>query len=108
MLGGHRVLLNLGQVDVLARVHLNGKDLGVVWKRPFQLDITGAAQSGVNSVTIDVTNLWTNRLIGDTRLPEDKRITWTNLNPYKANSQLSESGLLGPVIIESTEQVTAN
>jgi hypothetical protein len=68
-----RVVLDLGRVEVLARLTVNGHDLGVVWKEPYRLDITDAVQVGPNRLEIAVTNLWTNRLIGDEFLPvEDK------------------------------------
>jgi len=70
---GRRVVLDLGRVEVLARITVNGHDLGVVWKEPYRLDITDAVQVGPNRLEIAVTNLWTNRLIGDEFLPvEDK------------------------------------
>ena len=37
---GRRLLLDLGDVQNLARVRLNGKDLGVLWKAPYVVDIT--------------------------------------------------------------------
>ena len=64
-----------------------------------------AATPGQNHVEIEVTNLWPNRLIGDQSLPEDKRITWTTYNPYKKDSPLLESGLLGPVEVIRVENV---
>jgi hypothetical protein len=61
--------LNLGEVNVIAKVILNGKDIGVSWIAPHQLNVTNALQEGENSLEIQVTNQWTNRLIGDEKLP---------------------------------------
>jgi hypothetical protein len=60
-----RVFLDLGSVAVVASVVLNDKDMGIVWKRPYLVDITEAIRSGNNRIFIKVTNLWINRLIGD-------------------------------------------
>ena len=97
---GSRLVLDLGRVQVMARVALNGKDLGVLWKTPFQVDITSATGPGANTLEITVANLWPNRLIGDQSLPPEKRIAWTTWSPFKKDSPLLESGLLGPVRCE--------
>ena len=68
---GRRVYLDLGRVEVLAGVTVNGKDLGTVWKEPYRVDITDAAKTGANSVSITVANLWVNRMIADAALPEE-------------------------------------
>jgi hypothetical protein len=68
---GKRLYLDLGAVAVLARVKLNGKDLGILWKPPFRVDITEAAKAGDNALEVEVTNLWINRLIGDEQLPAE-------------------------------------
>ncbi len=65
------VFLDLGRVEVLAEVKVNGKSLGTLWKPPYRLDITESAKPGNNFVEIAVTNLWPNRLIGDEKLPEE-------------------------------------
>jgi len=91
------LLLDVGDITGMARIRVNNKDVGAVWCAPWQVDISDAVQPGSNLLEIDVANLWPNRLIGDKALPERKRITWTTYNPYKADSPLFESGLLGPV-----------
>ena len=68
---GNRLYLDLGDVQVMARVTLNGKDLGTLWKPPFRVDITNVAKVGDNELEIQVVNLWPNRMIGDEQLPED-------------------------------------
>jgi len=94
-----RVFLDLGRVAVMARVSVNGRELGTLWKAPFRLDITSALRPGENRLEIAVANLWVNRLIGDAALPPESRVAWTTWNPYKKDSPLPESGLLGPVTL---------
>lgn len=65
-----RWILDLGSVEVIAEVKLNDTDLGILWTRPYQADITEALQKGLNKLEISVTNLWPNRLIGDEQLPD--------------------------------------
>ena len=101
-----RIYLDLGAVKNLARVTVNGKDLGVLWKPPFRADITEAVHAGSNHLEIKVTNLWPNRLIGDQKLPEAKRITWASVSLYKAGSPLLPSGLLGPVMVIPAQEVS--
>ncbi|MCL4217337.1 MAG: hypothetical protein KJ052_10095, partial [Candidatus Hydrogenedentes bacterium] len=92
-------LLDIGEVHGMARVRLNGQDLGVVWCAPWCVDAADAVQAGQNLLEIDVANLWPNRLIGDKALEPDQQIAWTTWNPYEADSPLLESGLRGPVQI---------
>ncbi|NJN33128.1 MAG: hypothetical protein HC817_01625 [Saprospiraceae bacterium] len=73
-----RITLDLGQVAVAAQVKLNGKDLGVLWKMPFTIDVTEALKNGQNDLEIAVTNLWTNRLIGDERYPDNSGYKFGN------------------------------
>lgn len=72
---GRRAVLSLGDVKNMASVRVNGKTFPVLWKAPFLLDVTPALQKGVNTIEIDVTNLWPNRMIGDEREPDD--IEWS-------------------------------
>jgi hypothetical protein len=108
--------LNLGVVKNLAQVKLNGKDLGVIWTSPWQVNISGSVKKNGNKLEIKVANLWANRLIGDELLPDDGvkdgkwpdwllngtprtsgRYTFTTHRYYKKGDALFESGLLGPV-----------
>ncbi|MCG3196725.1 MAG: hypothetical protein GHCLOJNM_01201 [bacterium] len=97
--GAKRLYLDLGKVHCLARARLNGRDLGVVWCPPWRLGLSGAARAQGNVLEIEVANLWPNRLIGDKRLPSEQQISWTTWNPYKPDSELLPSGLVGPVSI---------
>ncbi|MBT3201770.1 MAG: hypothetical protein HN350_17860 [Phycisphaerales bacterium] len=103
---GGRLYLDLNRVRNVARVRLNGKDLGVVWTAPWRVDITQAVKPKGNKLEIDVINLWPNRLIGDAGLPKEKRLTKTNVGKFKANSPLMPSGLLGPVKLQSASKTT--
>jgi hypothetical protein len=96
---GSDYYLGLGAVKNMARVRLNGQDLGVVWCAPWQVKVTGALRSGKNDLEITVANLWVNRLIGDAGLPESQKKTWTTENPLKRDSAMEPSGLLGPVVL---------
>jgi len=93
--------LDLGEVQVMARVTLNGHDLGVLWKAPFRVDITAVVKPGDNVLEVRVANLWPNRMIGDAALPESQRFTWSSYEPFTKDSPLPKSGLLGPVTIHT-------
>ena len=101
---GAQLWLDLGDVKDLAEVVVNGKSVGVVWKKPFRVDVTNALKSGKNTLEIKVTNLWVNRLIGDQQPGVTKKITYTTMPFYKADSPLLPSGLLGPVKVVSVSK----
>jgi hypothetical protein len=99
------LFLDLGNVEVIARVRLNGKLVGTRWTTPYRLEITDFVKDGELVLQIEVANLWVNRLIGDTNLPEEKRITWSTWkNVYKPDAKLLPSGLIGPVKIFIPQQ----
>ena len=91
-----RVMLDLGKVDMIAAVKLNGKALGTLWCAPYVIDITEALVDGENELEVVVTSTWFNRLVYDAALPEAERKTWTVAGP-SANNKLRETGLMGPV-----------
>jgi len=120
--GDRRLYLDLGWVHVVAQVHVNGRDLGLLWKPPFRADITNAVRSGENKLEVLVTNQWVNRLIGDEQLPPENeyapggnikvipdwylqgkpkppggRTTFATWKHFDKDSPLLASGLVGPV-----------
>ena len=97
---GAACILDLGTVKNMASVKLNGTDLGVVWCEPWRIEIPGGLlRETENTLDVTVANLWINRLIGDSGLPKNKRLTWTTIDAFKPDSPLQPSGLLGPVQI---------
>jgi hypothetical protein len=102
---GRHLELDLGAVANLAEVRLNGRDLGVVWKPPFQVDVTGLVQAAGNRLEVKVVNLWVNRMIGDEKLPEARRYTHANMHKFTASSPLRASGLLGPVRLRAAREM---
>ncbi len=100
---GQRAELDLGRLWTIGEAWLNGKPLGVLWTAPFRVDCTDALREGANELTVEVTNTWFNRLIGDALLPPEKRMTKTNIvmSGDKRWAELTplESGLFGPVRI---------
>jgi hypothetical protein len=110
-------------------VKLNGRNLGILWKAPFAVDISGVAREGKNRLEVKITNLWVNRIIGDEQLPPDVewngaslkgwpdwmtkkqprpktgRYTFTTWKFWNKDSKLLDSGLLGPVRVRSATPV---
>ena len=100
---GAKLWLDLGDVKNIAQVSVNGTPFGIIWKPPFRVDVTSALKAGANTLEIKVTNLWVNRLIGDQQPGVTKKLTYTAMEFYKADSPLLPSGLLGPVLIVRSE-----
>jgi hypothetical protein len=103
-LRNERVFLNLGKLSEIADVWLNGRHLGISWAEPHRFDITSFVKTGENTLKVEVANTWSNRLTGDAITGE--KITNTNIaigykgTPWK-QVPLIESGLLGPVILQT-------
>ena len=95
---GRRCLLRLGEVEKMAIVSINGQAVDTLWAAPYQTDITHHLHRGANTIAIQVTSTWFNRLVYDAGLPLEQRRTWV-INGPAANQSLRPSGLLGPVEI---------
>jgi hypothetical protein len=81
----------------IAEVYINGQPAGVWWQPPFTHDITNLLKDGENRIELKIVNLWPNCLIGDASLPEDQRLTHTNIGKFTEDHPLRPSGLVGPV-----------
>ena len=94
--------LDLGEVHEVAEVSIDGKQLGTAWTYPFRVKIPAKILSkGSHNLEVRVTNVWNNRLVGDSFLDEADRVTRTNIrNKFNKKKPLIPSGLLGPVTLE--------
>jgi hypothetical protein len=96
---GDKIWLDLGAIANIAEVSVNGKDCGTLWTYPYKVAISDALKKGKNTIIIKITNTWANRLIGDQKLPEKEKLTWTTA-PFRLDGNpLLKAGLLGPVTI---------
>ena len=121
--GASAIKLNLGRVEVIAEVLVNGRSAGIAWTTPYQLDVTPLLKPDVNEFEVRTSNLWVNRIVGDRQPGVTKRISFTHedaaslgleqpqtvfdtigaggkafgATPYTANTPLPSSGLIGPV-----------
>ena len=102
---GRVVTLDLGDLESLANVTLNGHDLGCLWSPPYRADVTGLLRPGPNTLQVKVTDTWVNRLIGDVGLPPSQRLTSTTQAFYGATDPLVPSGLFGPVTLTGVDPV---
>ena len=95
-----RFVLDLGKVGCMAEVIVNGRNLGVLWKAPYKVDITEALKPGTNDFEIRVINQWANRIIGDKQPDCQKKYTYSAFEHfYRPDSELLPAGLMGPVDI---------
>ncbi|MCK0532974.1 glycosyl hydrolase [Sphingobium agri] len=121
--GARSIKLDLGQVEVIAEVLVNGRSAGIAWTKPYQIDIAPLLKQGRNKIEVRTSNLWVNRVVGDRQPGVTKRISFTaedapslgfkqpvtvfdtigaggkafGATPYDADTPLPSSGLIGPV-----------
>jgi hypothetical protein len=92
-------LLDLGEVESLATIKLNGQELATLWRLPYRTNITGALKNGTNLLEVEVVNTWWNRVVGDAQ-PNAIPYTWAATRvSWNAASELIPAGLFGPVKI---------
>ena len=130
-------ILDLGNVNIVAEVIINNKNIGISWMPPHHLSLGKYLKGGQNKLEIRLTNQWSNRLIGDERYPPNdgnyklgphratklkmpdwyvnneprpagKRTTFTTAPFYKKDSPLMPSGLIGPVEIKFIKEIKNN
>ncbi|MEX2028737.1 MAG: glycosyl hydrolase [Candidatus Curtissbacteria bacterium] len=91
-----QVYVAFEDIQEIARIFVNGKDCGIIWTPPYRTNITRHIKPGKNEISVQATNTWNNRIIGDLRNPQEKTFTSTNAKyKFKENSSLLKSGLLG-------------
>jgi hypothetical protein len=95
--------IDLGDVQSIARVRLNGREIATLWKTPYRVDITAAARPGKNALEVEVVNTWVNRLLGDDASGAANRVTSATTKTWGGPPM--PSGLLGPVTIRSAETI---
>jgi hypothetical protein len=132
---GERLILDLGDVKNFGDVTVNGATVPTLWKPPFRIDVTevvrraGGSQPSALSlqVSVKVTNLWPNRMIGDDFKLADStyaqgaimerhligwppfiqdgkpspsgRFTFATWGHWTKDDALLPSGMLGPVVL---------
>ncbi len=115
LLKDQRIFLDLGNISKVAEVWLNGQSLGIAWTKPYQFDVTSIIKNGANTLVVEVANTWSNRLTGDaitgekytntnivnTIIPAKSIVTGDQTRIRWAKVPLIESGLLGPVTIQT-------
>lgn len=93
-------VLDLGEVHDLAEVFVNGVKAGIVWKKPFALDIAGLLKEGENALELRVINTWANRMVGDAQPDCPQRTTYfSRPGLFKADTPTAPAGLYGPVAL---------
>jgi len=101
------MIIDLGEVHDVAEVFINGKSAGILWKKPFQTDISQLLKTGENDLKIEIVNLWVNRMTGDMLSDPEDRYCRTNKSYMKSEVwpggdepfRIQTAGLLGPVTL---------
>ena len=105
---GQKLVMHLDQVRDWVRVRLNGKDLGIIWSLPYQIQIPAGLLQARNHVEFEVTNVSANRI----RKLDRDHVTWKNFyeinfvdiqyRPFDASKwSVTESGLQGPIYLSN-------
>jgi hypothetical protein len=94
---GEQVWIHFADIREIARVRVNGHDAGTVWAQPLILRVDPWLKPGRNTLDIEVTNLWPNRIIGDLQPGNHRHFTTTNIRKYQRDSPLLPSGLIGNI-----------
>jgi hypothetical protein len=111
-MGNKVIIIDLGEVRDVAEVFINGKSAGILWKKPYQTDISRLVKTGVNDLKVEIVNLWVNRMTGDMLSDPKDRFCKTNQSYMKSEVwpggdepfRLQTAGLLGPVTLNMRKQ----
>jgi hypothetical protein len=103
---GVKILLDFGSVKDIIEVTINGGDLGIFWKPPYQADVSDLIKPGTNQLTLRVTNQWTNQQMGWQVPPQKQAPSQSGVaagSPARGPQTPPESGLIGPVSVISVD-----
>ena len=89
-----RTWLSFPNVKDIAHVWINGKDCGIAWTEPYEVEITGALKKGKNTIEIEVVNTWHNALRGADQGKAPYEGIWTNAKYRTKGNGLLPAGLL--------------
>ena len=89
-----RAWLSFPNVKDIAHVWINGKNCGIAWTAPYEVEITGALQKGKNTIEIEVVNTWHNALRGSDQGKAPYEGIWTNAKYRTKGDGLLPAGLL--------------
>ncbi len=95
------VMLSFSKIENIATIKVNGIDCGTIFTYPYYTNISKAVKKGLNTIEIAVTNTWNNRLILDSQLPPEKRVTYTAYPFDWSKKSLQSAGIIGEVKIVS-------
>ena len=95
--------LDLGRVEMIAAVTVNGRQVQTLWAPPYRTEIAEYLREGENRLRIEVTGTWFNRLVYDAGRDPGERKTWVIRWP-SPDEPLRDSGLLGPVRLVVTDR----
>jgi hypothetical protein len=98
-----RAWLSFPNVKDIAHVWINGKDCGIAWTAPYEVEITGALKKGKNMIEIEVVNTWHNALRGLDQGKAPYEGIWTNAKYRTKGDGLLPAGLLEPPVIKVKE-----
>ena len=100
------VTLDLGRVDSMAEVIVNGHAFPTLWIAPYEVDVTSAIKPGVNHLNVRVVNVWHNRLLGEQLQVaglEPPAVSVSTPVDYGKDEKLYSAGLLGPVTLRGAD-----
>ncbi len=89
-----RAWISFPNVKDIAHVWINGKDCGIAWTAPYEVEITGALKKGINKIEIEVVNTWHNALRAMDLGKAPYEGIWTNAKYRTKGEELLPAGLL--------------
>ena len=103
-LEGNGVVLELGDVQNMAVVSVNGERVATLWAVPFRCDVTRWLKPGENRIEVAVTDRWVNRMVADEVLPADTRYAMDDPSEFQRGRLAELPAWYGSVAKETARQ----